>query len=469
MNNDEKQDMNRCVAEQVSELRDYFERGETRAYEWRKKQLLGLMRFLDEREKDIYDALQSDFRKPRAETFFTEIYYLTTELNFALKHLKSWMRSRKVFTPLQYRPGRSYYYREPYGVVLVMGAWNYPLQLALAPAISAIAAGNCVLIKPSEQSPATAWLLTDALGRYLDARAVKVFPGGVEESCKLLEEPFDYIFFTGGSVAGRQIMEKAAKHLTPVTLELGGKSPCVVDRDTSIEVAARRIVWAKFLNAGQTCIAPDYVLVHRSVEEELLGCMKDALAAFYGKNPEESRDYPAVITPERLEKLVGYLNDGVPVTGGLIDRERLYCAPTILRDVSPGSAIMKEEIFGPLLPVLRFSEPEDALETIRSLGDPLAVYIFSGNRTFQQYLLENTRSGGVCINDLMFQAAIPALPFGGAGESGMGAYHGKAGFETFSRPRSVHVKRTFPENVLRYPPFGENKFKWLRRLFRLFR
>ena len=452
----------------LRELKAGFESGMTRPYAWRKKQLLGLMCFLNEREKDICDALQSDFHKPRAETFFTEIYYLTTELNFVLKRLRSWMRARKVFTPLRYRPGRSYYYREPYGVVLVMGAWNYPLQLALAPAISAIAAGNCVLIKPSEQSPATAGLLTEVLGRYLDARAIKFFPGGVEESRQLLEERFDYIFFTGGSSAGRQVMEKAAKHLTPVTLELGGKNPCIVDQYTNLPVAARRIVWAKFLNAGQTCIAPDYVLVHRNAEEELLGNMQKAVDTFYGTEPKHSTDYPRVITAERLEKLARYLNDGVVVTGGSVDPERLYCAPTILRDVSPGSAIMKEEIFGPVLPVLRYSAPKEALEIVRRVSHPLAVYIFSRDRSFQNHVLENTRSGGVCINDLMFQAAIPALPFGGAGESGMGRYHGKAGFETFSRPRSVHAKSTFPENVLRYPPFGEAKFKMLRNLLRLF-
>ncbi len=427
-----------------------------------------LKRFLNEREKDIYDALQRDFRKSRAETFFTEIHYLTTEIDFALKHLKAWMRTRKVATPLRFQWGRSYYYREPYGVVLVIGAWNYPLQLALAPALNAIAAGNCVLIKPSEQSPATSGLLADAAVQYLDERAIKVFPGDVEDSRKLLEESFDYIFFTGGSESGRQVMQKAAENLTPVTLELGGKNPCIVDQHTDIPVAARRIVWAKFLNAGQTCIAPDYVLVHRHAEESLLRCMKDAVDAFYGREPQHSRDYPAIITAERLEKLSGYLSDGVVVTGGSVDPERLFCAPTILRGVSPDSRVMKEEIFGPVLPVLRYSAPEEALGIIRSVRYPLAVYIFSRDRSFQQYMLENTRSGGVCINDLMFQAAIPSLPFGGAGESGMGRYHGAAGFETFSRPRSVHVKRTFPENVLRYPPFSEKKFSRLRWLFRLF-
>jgi acyl-CoA reductase-like NAD-dependent aldehyde dehydrogenase len=459
----------RRVSELIHELREYFDSGTTRSYEWRTSQLLGLKRFLDEREKDIYDALQSDFRKPRAEVFFTEIHYLMTEIQVALKHLKSWMRPRKVVTPLRYQPGRSYYFREPYGVVLVLGAWNYPLQLSIAPAINAIAAGNCLVIKPSEQAPAISGLLAEALDRYLDERAIKVFLASLEESRELLDASFDYIFFTGGSSTGKQVMEKAAKNLTPVTLELGGKNPCVVDRRTNVPVTARRIVWAKFLNAGQTCIAPDYVLVHRDAEDELLSCMKSAIDTFYGTIPERSKDYPAIITPERLERLAGYLLDGVVVTGGSIDSERLYCSPTILRSVSPWSRVMKEEVFGPILPVLSYSTPDEALAVIRSVRHPLAVYIFSGDRSFQQYMLEKTRSGGVCINDLMFQAAIPALPFGGAGESGMGVYHGKAGFETFSRSRSVHVKRTFPENTLRYPPFSEAKFTWLRKLFRLFR
>lgn len=456
-------------SEICSELKNNFERGITRPFSWRRTQLLMLKRFLSEREKHIYDALQSDFRKSRAETFFTEIHYLTTEINFALKHLKAWMRPRRVVTPLRYQPGKSFYSPEPYGVVLVMGAWNYPLQLAVAPAIGAIAAGNCVLVKPSEHSPATAEIIAEGFRQYLDEKAVKVFCGGIDESKLLLEEPFDYIFFTGGSAAGKQVMQKAAERLTPVTLELGGKNPCVVDQNSNIPVAARRIVWAKFLNAGQTCIAPDYVLVHHNVEEELLRCMKEAVETFYGTEPEHSKDYPAIITVERLERLAGYLADGVVVTGGSVDPERRYCAPTILRDVSPDSQVMKDEIFGPVLPVLRYASLEEALGIMRSVRHPLAVYIFSKDRSFQQYVIEHTQSGGVCINDLMFQAAIPSLPFGGAGESGMGAYHGRAGFETFSRPRSVHLKGTFPENVLRYPPFGKRKFTWLRRLFRLFK
>lgn len=468
MNSGEKQGMAQGPSELCSELRNSFECGITRPYSWRKTQLLMLKRFLHEREEQIYKALRSDFRKPRAETFFTEIHYLATEIQLALRHLKSWMKPRKVATPLRYQPGRSFYVREPYGVVLVIGAWNYPLQLAVAPAIGAIAAGNSVLVKPSEQSPATAELIADGFREYLDAKAVKVFLGDVEQSNRLLEEPFDYIFFTGGNNVGKQVMRTAAEHLTPVTLELGGKNPCVVDREAGIPVAARRIVWAKFLNAGQTCIAPDYVLVHRDAEEELLRCMKEAVDAFYGHDPKYSDDYPAVITAKRLERLAAYFDEGVVVSGGSVDPARRYCSPTILRDVSPGSQVMKDEIFGPVLPVLCYATPEEASGIIRSIRHPLAVYIFSKDRSFQQYMLENTQSGGACINDLMFQAAIPSLPFGGVGDSGMGVYHGRSGFETFSRPRSVHVKSTFPENVLRYPPFGEKKFRWMRRLFGFF-
>lgn len=453
----------------LKELRVTFDSGITLPYSWRKKQLLMIERFLEEREDDICKALQQDFRKSRAETYFTEIYYLQTEIHYALRNLRSWMKPRRVHTPLRFQPGRSYSYPEPCGVALVIGAWNYPLQLALAPAIGAVAAGSCVVIKPSERAPATSALLADALGDYIDPRAARVFPGGVRESIELVGQPFDHIFFTGGKEAGKKVMEGAAKRLTPVTLELGGKNPCVVDRDTAIDVAARRIVWAKFLNAGQTCIAPDYVLVHRDAERELLKSMKDALESFYGAEPEKNSDYPAVISEERLQILAGYMADGSVVTGGVIDPGTRYCAPTILCDIAPGSPVLTEEIFGPLLPVVTYSDPEEALETIRKAGQPLAVYLFSNDRSFRRYMVERTRSGGVCINDLMFQAAVPALPFGGTGDCGIGTYHGQAGFDTFSRKRSVHVKGLFPENRLRYPPFDDRKFRILRKLLRFFR
>ncbi len=453
----------------LKELKASFDSGITRPYLWRKKQLLMIERFLEERENDIYEALQQDFRKSRAETFFTEIHYLQTEIRHALRHLRSWMKPRRVHTPLRYQPGRSYYYSEPCGVVLVIGAWNYPLQLALAPAIGAIAAGNCVVIKPSERAPATSALLVEAFGDYIDRRALRLFPGGADEGKEMVKEPFDHIFFTGGKEAGKKVMAAAAAHLTPVTLELGGKNPCVVDRSVDIDVAARRIVWAKFLNAGQTCIAPDYVLVHRDLEKELLKSMKDALEVFYGAEPEKSSDYPALISAEQLRRLTGYMKDGTVVTGGVADSGSRYCSPTILCDIAPGSPVLTEEIFGPLLPVVTYTDTDNALETIRKAGQPLAVYLFSNDRSFQRTFVERTRSGGLCINDLMFQAAVPALPFGGTGECGNGRYHGKSGFDTFSRQRSVHVKGLFPENRLRYPPFEDRKFRILRMLFRFFK
>jgi len=448
-------------------LRKTFETGITRTFEWRRTQLLMLRRFLEEREEDIYLALNRDFRKSRPETFFTEIHYLTVEIDLALRKLKSWMKPVRVSTPLRYLPGRSSYRYVPYGVVLVMGAWNYPLQLALAPVISAIAAGNCVLVKPSEHSPATAVLIREIFERYLDREAFGVFCGTAAEAEVLLKERFDYIFFTGGSQAGRSVMQAAAENLTPVTLELGGKNPCIVDRSADIGVAARRIVWAKFLNAGQTCIAPDFVLVDREVEGRLVRAMKEAIARFYGSDPSKSSDYPAVITRERLERLVSYLDEGRVAAGGDFDPERRYFAPTILTDVSPESPVMTEEIFGPVLPVAGYRTREEALASACRFSHPLALYIFSSDRSFVRFMLDNTRSGGVAVNDLMFQAAIPSLPFGGFGHSGMGSYHGRAGFETFSRPRSMHVKTTFPENGLRYPPFGNAKFRLLRAFFRL--
>ncbi len=449
-------------------LRETFESGETRSREWRKRQLLMLRRFLGEREADIYAALGSDFRKSRAETFFTEIHYLTAEIDLALRRLASWMKPQRVRTPLRYLPGRSWFRYEPYGVVLVLGAWNYPLQLAIAPAIGAIAAGNCVLVKPSEYAPATAALIAEGFDGYLDRGALKVFTGDAAAGERLLRERFDYIFFTGGARSGRCVMQAAAKHLTPVTLELGGKNPCIVDRNADIGVAARRIVWAKFLNAGQTCIAPDFVLADREIEAPLVLAMKEAVGRFYGSDPSRSPDYPAVITAGRLERLASYLDDGEVFAGGVVEPESRYFAPTILRNVSAGSPVMQEEIFGPVLPVVGYGSREEALDTVRRFRHPLALYLFSRDRSFLRFMLDNTQSGGVAVNDLLFQAAIPELPFGGAGESGMGAYHGRTGFETFSRRRSFHVKSTFPENSLRYPPFGDAKFRFLRALFRMF-
>ncbi len=450
-------------------LRAVFEDRRTSPYAWRKAQLLQLQRFLEDREGDILHALERDFGKPVTETWFTEIHYLLAEITFALRHLRRWMKPVKVHTPLRYQPGRSYYVPEPCGVVLNIAAWNYPLQLSLAPAVAALAAGNCLVIKPSEQAPATAALLADGLAAYLDRDAVAVVQGGAEVSASLLNCRFDHVFFTGSERVGRLVLSAASKHLTPVTLELGGKSPCIVDEGTDIGVAARRIVWAKFINAGQTCISPDYVLVRASVRQDLLEALKRAVESMYGGGAGERGSYSGIVSEAHVRRLQDLMRGGRIVYGGRCDPQGRYVEPTILADVSLSSSLMQEEIFGPLLPVIAYDTPEEAVAVTRLTGDPLALYIFSPDRHDCDYFMEHIRSGGVCVNDLLFQAAIPALPFGGTGRSGMGRYHGRTGFETFSRFRSVHRKGTFPENRLRYPPFGSLKFRLLRQLFKRFR
>ncbi|ARM31506.1 aldehyde dehydrogenase family protein [Prosthecochloris sp. HL-130-GSB] len=452
----------------VQGLRQVFSEGRTREYSWRARQLEGLKRFLVEREGEILEAVAGDFSKPSEETWFTEVHYLLSDIDLQRRMLKSWMKPHRVHTPLRYQPGRSYYVCEPKGVVLVISAWNYPLQLALAPVAAALAAGNCIVLKPSELAPVTAALLSRRLPHYLDADAFKVVQGGPQETGALLAERFDHIFFTGSARVGRIVATAAAGFLTPCTLELGGKSPCIVDRDTTIGVAARRIVWAKFLNAGQTCISPDYVLVDRRVERQLLEALCRARENMYGHCSGQRPSYARVINEHHTRRLYSLMNGVRVVCGGRVDISRCMIEPTILAGVDFSSPVMQEEIFGPLLPVIAYDTADEAAELAARTGTPLALYIFSRNRKLQRFFTGRIRSGSVCINDLLFQAAVEELPFGGLGESGSGRYHGKAGFETFSIQRSVHVKRMFPENSLRYPPFSTRRFIFLKWLFRRF-
>jgi aldehyde dehydrogenase (NAD+) len=448
-------------------LRASFEEGRTREYLWRRSQLLALEAFLVEREGEIAAALHADFRKSAPETFLTETGYLRSEIRFALKHLKSWMKPLRVSVPLLYQPAKGFCCREPYGVVLVIGAWNYPLNLSLAPLVSALAAGNCAVVKPSEYAAHTSAVIAAGLRDYLDNHAICVIEGGVDVARALLEERFDYIFFTGGRSTGRKVMHAAARHLTPLTLELGGKCPCMVDESCNLRVAARRIVWAKFLNAAQTCIAPDYVLVHEKSEAELLRQMHLALADFYGDDPKSSPDFPRIGTVDnflRLEKLLAE-SQSLP---GAADRDERYIPPTILHGVTLDSPVMQTEIFGPLLPVITFSDIGEALDVIKRGKEPLAIYLFSSRQDLQNRVLRQTRSGGVCINDLLFHASIPKLPFGGLGRSGFGSYHGKAGFDTFSFQRSVLRRSCYPDPDLRYPPYGILKFRFLKSLLTFF-
>ncbi len=449
---------------ELAMLRATFQQGTTRDLKWRRTQLLALDTFLVECEAEIARALHDDLRKSPAESFLTETNFLRGEIRFALRHLKSWMKPHRVLVPLIYQPAKAHYSREPYGVVLIIGAWNYPLQLCLAPLISALAAGNCAVIKPSEQAPHTSAVIATRLKDYLDRSAICVIEGGVEEGKALLEQRFDYIFYTGSQEIGQKVMLAAARHLTPLTLELGGKCPCIVDEDADIKIAARRIVWAKFLNAGQTCLAPDYLLVHEKRTDELFLSMQQAITDFYGADPRQSPDYPRIINEHHLQRLQMLLEGTTLSCGGDTDSVDRYVAPTILRGVRPESPLMQSEIFGPLLPVMAYRELDEALAFIRQGKEPLAIYLFSSDRQVQERVLRHSRSGGLCINDLLFQAAIHSLPFGGFGGSGFGAYHGRAGFETFSCQRSVLHRALHPDPDLRYPPYGIRKIGFLRRL-----
>jgi len=449
-------------------LRRYFDSGATRSAEWRRGQLRGIDAFLREREAAIADAIHADLRKPVAETWLTETAWLRSEIRYVLKHLRGWMRPKKVGVPLHYQPARAFVEREPLGVVLIIGAWNYPLQLCLAPLIGALAGGNCAVVKPSEMAPATSALLFGELGRYVDPEAVRVAEGDAAFTASLLEHRFDHLFFTGSRRKGREVMAAAARHLTPVTLELGGKSPVIVTGKADLRLAARRIAWAKFLNAGQTCVAPDYLLVHKSVEEQLLAMMKEELREFFGDDPQSSADYGRIVDARNFRRLEALQREGALVEGGGSNEASRYIAPTILRDVPEDSGLMKEEIFGPLLPVRSFTTLQEAVGMVRALADPLAVYLFSRDRAELRYLREHTRSGGVCCNDLLFQASIPGLPFGGRGASGIGVYHGRAGFETFTAERSVLDRGGFPDPDLRYPPYTAGRFSLLKKIVTIF-
>lgn len=444
-------------------MRHTFDSGCTRPLPWRQTQLAHLLTFLQEQEPAILEALYADLGKPSFEAWLTEISATRMEIQYAQKRLKQWLRPQRVSTAVPNQPGRSFCVAEPLGVVLIIAPWNYPLHLALAPLVSALAAGNCAVIKPSELAPHCTTLLATRLPEYLDINALQVVEGGPDRVENLLLERFDHIFFTGSQGVARRIMAAAARHLTPVTLELGGKNPCIVDRSADIQVAARRIAWGKFLNAGQTCVAPDYLLVDAALEKPLIAALKTALQEFYGVDPLASSDFQRIANRRQFDRLSALLESGEVAYGGTTNLEQISIAPTLLRQVAVDAPIMEEEIFGPILPVLPVSDLDAAVAFIKDRPKPLALYLFSQNKTVHQHVIETTSSGGICINDVVMQLVGPQLPFGGVGASGMGAYHGRAGFETFSHRKSVLVKKTRLELPLRYPPYGRFYQRWLRR------
>ena len=448
----------------VAGLRRTFRAGVTRPLEWRRGQLGQLKALLAEREAELLAALAADMGKPAVEGRLTDLAFVTAEVDVMLANLEAWSRPERVKLPLVQRPGRATVVREPLGVALVIAPWNYPVHLLLLPMAAAIAAGNCVVGKPSEVTPATSAALARLVPRYLDPAAVAIVEGGVEGTQALLAERFDTIFYTGNARVGRVIMEAAARHLTPVTLELGGKSPVLVDRDADVAVAARRIAWGKFINAGQTCVAPDYVLVHSEVEDALVDALAGAVRSFYGTDPKATADYARIVNDRHFERLAGLLDasrDHV-VLGGDTDAAQRYIGPTLLRGVAPDAPVMDDEIFGPLLPIIAVADMDAAVEIVNARAKPLALYLFAGSDATVERVLASTSSGGVGVNCTVQHLGVPGLPFGGVGDSGMGAYHGRHGFEAFSHRKAVLAKPTRPDPAVVYPPYTRIK-EWILR------
>jgi aldehyde dehydrogenase (NAD+) len=447
-----------------SDLTATFLSGKTRELAWRRTQLKAVKRMMSERESDLFDALKSDLGKSAMESFTTETSYVSGDAAYSYKKLSRWARKRRVSTPVVGQPGKSWIQPEPLGVVLVIGAWNYPVQLALAGMSAAIAAGNCVVIKPSELAPATSSLLARLVPEYMDPDCVTVVEGAVPETSALLELPFDHILYTGGGSVGRIVMAAAAKHLTPVTLELGGKSPCIVLPDANLEATAKRIAWGKFTNAGQTCIAPDYILTDTDTEALLLPLIEKSIHEMFGDDPQTSDSYGRMVNDRHFNRVSSYIESGHIAVGGQCDSSDRYIAPTVITDVEINSKVMQEEIFGPVLPIVRAENLEEAIAFIRSGDKPLAAYIFTNDKGAEKKFLEQVSCGNACINDVMMFMAVHELPFGGVGSSGMGAYSGQRGFETFSHMKAVMKRGWWPDLDVRYAPYTEKKFKFLRKL-----
>ncbi|KAL1494387.1 hypothetical protein ABEB36_009993 [Hypothenemus hampei] len=457
--------MSENPSEVVATLRNSFNSGKTRPLEFRIKQLLNLLKLYEENEDAIVEALWTDLKKCKGEALLMEIQFLINDLKTVLMNLYRWAKPEHVEKDLANLLDKAYIQREPYGVVLVIGAWNYPFQLTFGPVHGAIAAGNCVVIKPSEISPATAKLIAKLVPKYLDGDCYKVFNGGIPETTELLKERFDYIFYTGNTNVGKIIHQAANKYLTPVTLELGGKSPCYIDNSVNYLTATKRILWGKLANAGQTCVAPDYILCTKEVQQEIIEAAKIIVPQFYA-NPKESSEYGRIVTDRHFERLQGLLKSGKIALGGEYDAEEKYIAPTILTDVKETDDVMKEEIFGPILPIYNVNTVQDAINFINKREKPLALYIFSNRKSVVDSIINNTSSGGICVNDTVMQLAIDTLPFGGVGASGMGGYHGKFSFDTFSHKKAVLEKNldALGEKLgsAKYPPLTPGKINYLK-------
>ena len=441
--------------------RYFFSKGETLDPSVRKQYLKNLQSEIRKREKDICSALYTDLRKSEFESRTTETGIILEELASVLRNLKRYAAPRRVSVSMLNFPAKGIIRPEPYGNVLIFSAWNYPFHLLFAPLLGAVAAGNCVILKPAEQAPATAEIARKIIEAVFPAEYVAVCCGGHDLTNELLAEPFDYIFYTGGPCGAKIVARAAAEHFTPTTLELGGKSPCIVDVDAKIDLAAKRIVWGKFLNAGQTCVAPDYILVHKAVQRELVERLKYWIRRFYGEDPEQSGDYPRIISNAHCERLAALLADSEILAGGTICPEKKYAEPTLLRPLSEDAPVMRQEIFGPLLPILAIESLDEAIAFVARRPKPLALYYFSNGLRNLEKLLTHTSSGGVAVNETVTHIINPELPFGGVGASGHGSYHGKKSFDTFTHFKSVMIKSNRVDPPLRYPPNLNRNLKLL--------
>ena len=450
----------------VTAQRTYFSTGATLPLSARRAALQRLREAIKAREGDIAAALRSDLNKSPTESYMCEIGMTLSELRFVERHLVGWARDRRHLTPLAQFPARSFTVQEPYGVVLIMSPWNYPFLLAMEPLIGALAAGNCCVVKPSACSPAASAVIRDILSDCFPPELVAVVEGGRAENQALLDQEFDYIFFTGGVAVGREVMSKAARHLTPVTLELGGKSPCIVDATAKLDLAAKRIVFGKLLNCGQTCVAPDYLLIDRRVKDRFLEYVKRWITVMYGQNPLDNDGYVRMVNRKHFDRVMGLIDPAKVVFGGRGDPETLKIQPTVLDNVSPEDPVMQEEIFGPVLPVLTFDHIGEALDFVNARPRPLALYLFSREKSTQERFLRRASFGGGCINDTVIHLATSRMGFGGVGNSGMGSYHGRDSFETFSHRKSVVKKSTLLDLPVRYAPYGPGKDRLLRLFLR---
>lgn len=447
----------------LRQMRQFFDKGVTRPYAFRKQQLISFKNVLTKYEKDIYDALYVDLKKVPEESWFTENGLLMQEINYALKNLQEWMQPERVPTNLINLPSSSYLYPSPKGVVLIIGPWNFPLQLLLIPVAGAIAAGNCVVVKPSEFAPATGAVIEKMIGEIFSKKYVMVVQGdGAAVVPAMMNNfRFDHVFYTGSIPVGKAIYQLAAKDLVPVTLELGGKDPCVVESDANLKVAAKRIALGKFSNAGQMCVSPDYLLVHSLVKDKLLNYLIEYTQKFYGENPAETYGYDKIINGKRFDRLISYLSQGHIVFGGKYDREKLFISPTIIDELSPDAPVMQEEIFGPILPVFTFTSKEEALSLINRHPNPLSFYVFTGSKKKEEEWLSAVQFGAGCVNNTAMQFTNHHLPFGGVGQSGIGAYHGKNSFDVFTHRKSVMKTPTWFDPAIKYPPL-KGKLKLLK-------